>query len=166
VRSGLRRGAHQHDGAQGFRQPLGDGNQRRQHHGIHEDKDVLRVLQDIGDLVGEEARVHRVQHRAHARDGVVELQVLARVPAEGRDPVAGPHAEPDQRLGEFPSAFRDLGPGGARDGALGIDGDDLRAAVVLRRVAQDRRDEELVLLHQAAHGNLPGKSFVGSIMAA
>ena len=41
---------------------------------------ILGVVDDVGELLGEEADVERVEHRAHARDGEVGLEVLLGVP--------------------------------------------------------------------------------------
>ena len=46
---------------------------------------VLGVVGDVDELLGEEPDVERVQHGAHRRHREVGLEVLLRVPAEGRD---------------------------------------------------------------------------------
>ena len=67
---------------------------------VDEDHRVLGVVRDERDLFGEEADVQGVEHRAHAGDGEVELEMAVVVPREGGDAVAGPHAEAVERRGE------------------------------------------------------------------
>ena len=59
-----------------------------------------------GDLLREEPDIDGVQHRAHARDGEVQLEVAVRVPAEARDAVARPDAEPVQGVRQLRRALR------------------------------------------------------------
>ena len=60
---------------------------------VDEDDAVCAVIDDEGELLGEEADVERVDDRAHRGDGVVGFEVLLGVPAEGADAVAGLDAE-------------------------------------------------------------------------
>ena len=56
---------------------------------VDEDHLVLGVVDDVGELLGEQPDVERVQHPAAARRGEVELEVAGGVPAEGGDPAVG-----------------------------------------------------------------------------
>ena len=47
-----------------------------------------RVVDDVGDLLGEQADVQRVQHRADAGHGEIQLEVALVVPGERADAVA------------------------------------------------------------------------------
>jgi hypothetical protein len=60
----------------------------RQEGEVEEQHAILGVVGDVDDLVGMQARVERVQHRAQSRDRVVELEVAVAVPGERRDAVA------------------------------------------------------------------------------
>ena len=66
---------------------------------------VLGVVDDVGQLLGREPDVERVQHGPHAGDGEIGLEVALVVPAEGADAVARLDAEPGQGGGQL------LGPG-------------------------------------------------------
>jgi hypothetical protein len=66
------------------------------------------VVDDVGQLLGEQPQVEGVQHRAHRRHGEVRLEVLLGVPQERPDPVALLHAEPGQRPGQPCCALPDL----------------------------------------------------------
>ncbi len=54
------------------------GNQRREAD-IEEEKLVLGVVDDVRDLLLEQPRVHRVQHRTHAGHAKEQLQVTVAV---------------------------------------------------------------------------------------
>ena len=77
-----------------------DGGERRHQRGqqadqgpVDEDDLVLGVVDDVGDLLGEQADVERVQHPGRARGGEVQLEVAGRVPGEGGHPTVGRDAE-------------------------------------------------------------------------
>ena len=57
---------------------------------VDEQRLVLGVVHDPGDLVGEQPRVERVVDAAHAHDAVPGLDMARRVPGERRDAVARP----------------------------------------------------------------------------
>ncbi len=73
----------------------------------------LGVVQDVGDGLGLEADVQRVDHRARHRDAVVRIQHGGHVRQHHRDRVAGPDAPADERRGEPPAAPPQLGIVGA-----------------------------------------------------
>ena len=92
---------------------------QRQQHLVDEHGAVVRVVDDVGELVGVEAEVERVEHAAHQRDAEVGFEVRTVVPAERRDAVAGLDAESMQRAGEAPRADREVGVGVAMDRLVG-----------------------------------------------
>src|SRR2546425_621811 len=49
---------------------------------VHEQHAVVRVIDDVGDLLREEPDVHGVEHGAHRRNRQVRLEVLLVVPHE------------------------------------------------------------------------------------
>jgi hypothetical protein len=123
--------------------------EQRQQRPVDDDGPVFRVVDDVRDLPGGEPDVDRMQHRAHARHGVVRLQVSLVVPAEGADPVAG--ADP-QRGQSGRQPFRVPGDLGVTDmrAAVTQPGHALAAPVHRGAVAQDGGDRELeVILHGA-----------------
>ncbi len=85
---------------------------RHGHEGVaHECRRGLRVLEDVGDLVGGEAVVHRDGNGARRPDrgrGDEHLEAVVRVEDDvlpGRDP------EPDERMREAVARVPELGPG-------------------------------------------------------
>ena len=105
-----------------------------------------------------------MQHRADARHGQVELEVLLRVPRERRHPVAGPDAELDQRAGEPVDALAELGVAGAPPPVLELR-DDARVAVhpahALEHVPQ--REGVVVLYQLIVHVAFPAIAAVRSL---
>ncbi len=146
----------QHEDALELRQLRRQALDQRQEHRVGEQIAVLGVVDDVGDLVREQARVDRVADGADARDAVVELEVPVIVPGERRDPVA--LADPElrlQRVGQLPDPAAERGIGDPVRGLVGAAGDHLRLAVIVGRVVEDRRDPERLVHHQAAHGLPP-----------
>ena len=73
-------------------QPLERRQQRRQEReqrAVDEDHLVVGVVDDVRELLGEQADVQRVQHPAGARRGEVQLEVAGGVPGERRHPTVG-----------------------------------------------------------------------------
>ncbi len=99
--------AHDHVVPDALEAP-GELGQRRREGVVDEDHPVLGVVDDVGDLVGEQADVDRVQDGAEARHAEVELEVALAVPAEGRHPVALLDAEPLEDAAEALDALGDL----------------------------------------------------------
>ena len=66
----------------------GDRLDQRQEGQVEEQDLVFGMVGDPDDLVGMQARVERVQHRARAGDRVVQLQVAVAVPGQRGDAVA------------------------------------------------------------------------------
>ena len=66
---------------------------------VDEDHAIRGVVDDVDDLLGEQAHVERVQDRADARHRHVELEVALVVPRERADAIAGldPEAPEDAR---------------------------------------------------------------------
>ena len=64
-----------------------DRFEHRHQRSVDQHHPVLCVIDDVGQLIGEQAQVHGVQDRAHRRRGQVRLEMLLAVPAKRRDPV-------------------------------------------------------------------------------
>jgi hypothetical protein len=62
--------------------------QQRQQHVVDDNKTVLRVVGDIGDVVRREPQVERVHDAARRRNAEVAFEVRVMVPRQRRDPVA------------------------------------------------------------------------------
>ena len=127
-----------------------DACQQRNEGGVDDDAAVLGVVDDIGQLLGRQPDVQRVQDRSHAGDGEVGLEVALVVPAEGADAVTRLDAEPGQGGGQ------PLGPGGHLDetglaAAALLHRDDGAVAVYPLPVEQQVSDQERGVLHGALH---------------
>ena len=60
--------------------------------------DVARMLEDVANLAGRQAQVHRVQHCAGAGHSEVELKVPLPIPGQRPDAITGLHRECVQRV--------------------------------------------------------------------
>ena len=116
---------HDHDRLQGRRQPIVDPAQHREQGGVDEQRRVLRLPDDEGELVGEDAGVERVEDASRAGDAVVELQVAVVVPAQRRHPVAAFEAEAIECAGDAGRAREHVAVGVSVDAARDLAGDDL-----------------------------------------
>ncbi len=133
------------DGLEALRERLEDRHERV----VDEHHHVLRVIDDVGDLVGEQAHVDGVQNGAHARHGEVGLEVLGRVPRERRDAVAGPHAELLEPAAETVGAIDEIGVGDLRAPTVAHP-DDLGARVDRSHALEDQlQRQRMVVLHQS-----------------
>ena len=118
---------------------------------VEEAMAILGMIDDVSELVGKQARIDGVDHRARAGHRVIELEVAIAVPRERADAIARLHAQARQCAGE--AARADVG------GAIGVTVDrafdgarhDLGVAVVAIRVADQRRDHQRLIHHQAEH---------------
>ena len=112
---------------------------------------VLGMVDDEGELIGEQPQVERVQHRAHTGHRHVSFQMLLVVPLQSADAVAVAHAEPLQRRGQALGAVGDRPEAcAARLGAR--PGDDLAVAEELAPVPEDMLDRQREIHHGALHG--------------
>ncbi len=105
--------------------------------------------QDVADLVLEQPRIDRVQHRAQAWDGEEQLKMAVGVPGQGGHPVPRPHPQIDQRLGQLLAAAAKIGIAITDQIALDRARDDLALAVIGRRMAQYGRGRQRDGLHQS-----------------
>ena len=92
------RGVGQHDEVLDRRDLVLDGLDDRLEGDVVEDVRVFGVVDDPGDLLGEQARVQRVQHGADAHRAIPGLDVARGVPGQGGDPVALLDAIGQQRV--------------------------------------------------------------------
>ena len=116
---------------------------------------ILGMIDDVGDLVGEQARVDGVTDRAHAGDAVVQLEVAMVVPRERGDALAGPDAESVlQGAGQLLRALAERGIGGPVHRRIRRARHHLDRAVALGRMVDDRRDQKRPVHDQTAHVRL------------
>ena len=85
---------------------------------VEEHQPVFGVIDDVGDLLGEQARIDGVIDRADAGDAVPGFQMPPGVPGERRDAVAELDAVLLQPLRDLQRALADLAIVGAVDRAL------------------------------------------------
>jgi len=101
-------------------------------------------------VLRKQTQVQRVQDRAHAGHGVIELEVPVIVEGEGRHPIARLDAEPLQRARKTVDARHQLGIGHAVNALLAF-GDNLLLLVQALHSPEHMLKRELVVLHQPFH---------------
>jgi hypothetical protein len=106
------------------------------------------------ELLREQTKVQRVQHRPHAGNREVRLDVLLGVPQERPDPVPGLDPEPDEGRREPRRAIADLGERRSPR-AVRRRRHDLASPVDLTAVLEQVRDRERKILHRAQHDETP-----------
>ena len=136
-------------------QPVGELLQERQEGEIGHQHARLGMVDDPGDLVGEQARIDGVIDGADPQDAVPGFQMPGGIPGERRHPVTEPDAVAVEPLGhpQRPAADRPVGGGHQRafhrarmDGAL---------AMVQCGMIDDAMAQKRPVLHQSQHGGFP-----------
>src|SRR5205807_1231556 len=84
------------------------------------------------------------------RDGEVQLEVAPGVPRERADAVAWPDPEVRERRGQTPNPLAELLVARAVGALRGLR-DDPAATMERLRAVEDPREDEVVVLHEAAH---------------
>ena len=112
--------------------------EQRQEGQVGEDQHVFGMVHDIGDLRREKPGVDHVTDRAHARYAVIQLVMAIAVPRQGRDPVAFPDSKRPERFRKFPGADFGIRKGITVDRPLDGPGHDFSAAMILRRMFEQR----------------------------
>ncbi len=74
---------------------------------VDDDRPVLRVVDDVGELIGVQARVEGVDDGAHCRNPEIHREVLRLVPEQRRDAVSGPDAQVAEASGQAPGLLGD-----------------------------------------------------------
>ena len=97
------------------------------------------------------AEVERVEDGADEGDAEIRLEVRAVVPAERGDAVAGMDAEIEEGAGEAAGAFREGGVVVTADRLVGRAPDDLAVAEERFGAAEDGREGERIVHHEAVH---------------
>src|SRR5690606_31745481 len=88
----------------------------RQEGQVHEQRLILRMVHDPGNLLGKKTRVERVVDAAHAHDAIPGLKMPAGVPGKRRYAIAGLVAVPHKLLRhlEGAAARYNLAPANSR----------------------------------------------------
>jgi hypothetical protein len=123
--------------------------------GVEEDHLVLRVADDVAQVVLEQADIQRVQHGPHRRDREVQLEVAARVPAERGDAVARADAQRLERRRDPAGAAHHLAVRRALHAVVRA-ADDLAVSEEPLDAPRDVADEQGPIHHEAVHdANIP-----------
>ena len=112
---------------------------------------VLGVVDDVDDLLGEQARVDGMAHRTHAGHRVVDLEMAEPVPGQGADTIRRPHAERGQGVGQLTRALVGLGIRVSVYATFDQARHDFGVAVEAVRMADQRRDLQGHIHHQTVH---------------
>src|SRR5262249_36838565 len=98
----------------------------QQRHQVAVDKDnlILRVIDNIGQLLCKQADIQRVQNRAHTRNSKIQFQMTISVPAKGRDAISPPGSRCLKRVRQLLDALAPISIGIAMF-AMGCERDNL-----------------------------------------
>ena len=118
---------------------------------VNEQRLVLSVIHDPGDLLREEARVQRVVDTTHAHDAVPGLKMARGVPRKGRDTISHLVALALEALGSLSRTKMNIAVGRAHDRTLDRARDDLTSAVLPCRMVKNLVAEQWPILHQTKH---------------
>ena len=124
---------------------------KRQQHVIDDQEAVAGVVRDIGDIVGMQAQVQRVQHAAGAGHREVRLEVRVVVPHQRRHALAALQAQLLQCAAERERAAVEIGVAIAMQAAVGQARDDFRLREQLPRAREDVRERQRKLHHCRLH---------------
>jgi hypothetical protein len=129
----------------------GERFDERRERRVEKDAAICGVIDDVAELLGKKSRIDRVDHRAHARDRVVQLEVPVAVPGERGNAIAVDDALPGQRARELARSRMRVAIRVAMNRAFDGARDDLGIAVKAIRVADQRRDHQRHVHHQTVH---------------
>ena len=108
---------------------------------------VFGVIGNVGDLLGKETRIDRVQHGAHAGHAIVEFHVPIAVPGQRGDAVAPLYAQCRQRPGDALRAGVNIAVRAAVDRSLDRARNNFNAGMKRVGVLDQRRNEQRAVLH-------------------
>ncbi len=138
-------------------QRAGNLTDQRDQRTVDHNHPVVGVVNDVGELLGEEPNVERVQHRTHGRDTEVTLQMLLMVPGERADTLISGDPNLPKGIGQPTCVRTNVGKRrSARCKSLrrrieGLDGADHGITVNGHASTQNHRDQQRVVLHRALH---------------
>ncbi len=112
----------------------------RQEVGVEQHRGRPAVDDRVGDVLGNEADVHRLHHRAHHRNGEIAFVVAVAVPFEDRDDVALIDADLGEAAGQPPDPLAKLAIGPAAQVAV----DDLLVRRANHRRMQQMLDQQRI----------------------
>ena len=118
---------------------------------VDEQELVLGVIDDVDDLLGEQARVDGVADRTHAGDAVIQLEMPVAVPGQGADAVARLDAQRRERLRHLLRPHPGISVGIAVEAAFQGPRYDFSVAVIEGGVLDELLDQQRPILHEAEH---------------
>src|SRR5579883_1791398 len=119
--------------------------------GIEKHVAVLGVVDDVDELLDEQARIDGVQHAARAGHAIIQFEVSPGIPGQRRDTIALGDTEACECAGDALGAGGDLPVVGAVDDACRITRDNLGLRMPGRDVFDQVRDQEWPVLHESKH---------------
>ena len=134
---------HMLDGRESIRDPFEKGQGER----IDEQHAVFRMIDDIDDLIGKQARIDRVQDGADTGRGIEHLEMPDGVPRQRADTVALDDAEALQCKRHAFRAVVHLRIIGAQQIAFDLAADDFRVAMPVRRILNEAAQQERHVHH-------------------
>ena len=136
-------------------QPIGHRGDERNEANVHAQDPVLRMVDDVHELIGVEARVHGVADGPHAGHAVVQLEMAETVPGDRSHAIPCFDAQLCQAVGKLGRTPPRVCPRVAVYRAFRGLRDDLYVPVNLGSVVDQGGDEEGSIHHQATHGGAP-----------
>ena len=109
---------------------------------VEQDRLGARIVDRVGDIVGRQADVDRLHHRAHHRDREIALVIAVAVPFHDGDRVAFFDADLRQPARQTPDAFAELSIGAAPYIAI----NDLLLGRARQRLVQQVFDEQRIAI--------------------
>src|SRR5262245_42749532 len=106
------------------------------------------MIDDVGELIGKQPDVQRVQNCSHTRNRQVRFEVLLVVPAERAYAIAGGNSQPFESACEPAGSFRYVAKRRALAAVLG-QRHHLARGIDRTAVFEDRVDVERAILHRA-----------------
>ena len=139
---------------------VGDLLQNRNKGEIGHHHAVFGMIDDPGDLVGEQPGIDGMADRADAHDAVPGFEMAPGVPGDGGDAVAELDAVAVEPLRDFQRAVADLLVIGTMDGAFDRSGYDLLGAMDFCGVLDNPVTKQRPVLHQSKHTVVPPECVV------
>ena len=128
-----------------------NGFQQRHEGQIGEDDPVFGVVDDVGQLFREQARVQGVAHGPYPHDAVPGLDMVGGVPGQRCDPVARLDPPGQQCVRHATRPLMDGGVVGADDRSFDRTAHDFALSVPVLRVIEDLVDRQRPVLHHTQH---------------
>jgi hypothetical protein len=139
------------------RRSAGELLECRPQHVVDDGNAIAGVGGDVGQVVGMEAQVERVQHEPARGKAEIRLEMTLVVPRKGRDAVPALEAERTECGAESARACEAVAVGVAVQRPVGPAADDLAIAVQAFCVAKQGGQRQRRVHHQTTHGSLLGR---------